>query len=68
VRPSVKMLPTDCVPYTNRINPSVKLFNGVVLIILMLIFFFHFYIIENCDSFHMRYVFNNQLRDIYICS
>ena len=30
VRLSVKMLPTDCVPYTDRINPSVKLFNGVV--------------------------------------
>jgi hypothetical protein len=28
--PSVKMLPMDFVPYTDRINPSVKLFNGVV--------------------------------------
>jgi len=42
VRPLVKILPTDCVPYTDGINPSVKLFNGVVLIILMLIFFFPF--------------------------
>jgi len=30
VRPSGKMLMTDFVPYTNGINPSVKLFNGVV--------------------------------------
>jgi len=28
--PSVIMLPTVCVPYTDEINPSVKLFNGVV--------------------------------------
>jgi hypothetical protein len=27
---SVKMLPTNCVSYTDGINPSVKLFNGVV--------------------------------------
>jgi hypothetical protein len=30
VMPSVKLLPTNCVPYTNKINPSVKLFNSVV--------------------------------------
>ena len=30
VRPLGKMLVTDFVPYTNGINPSVKLFNGVV--------------------------------------
>ena len=30
VMPSVKMLPTNCVSYTNRMNPSVKLFNGVI--------------------------------------
>ena len=28
--PSVKLLPTVCVPYTDGINPSVKLYNGVV--------------------------------------
>jgi hypothetical protein len=27
---SVKMLPMNCVFYTNRMHPSVKLFNGVV--------------------------------------
>jgi hypothetical protein len=27
---SVKILPTNCVPYTNGMNPSVKPFNGVV--------------------------------------
>ena len=27
---SVKMLPTNCVPYTDGMNPSVKLFKGVV--------------------------------------
>jgi len=30
VRQSVKMLPMNCVPYTDGINPSVKQFNGVV--------------------------------------
>ena len=30
VMPSVKMLPTNCVFYTDRMHPSVKLFNGVV--------------------------------------
>jgi len=30
VMPSVKMLPTNCVSYTNRMNPSIKLFNGVM--------------------------------------
>jgi len=34
--PSVIMLPTVCVPYTDRINPSVKLYNGVVLYLLFL--------------------------------
>ena len=29
--PSGKMLLTDFVPYTDRFNPSVKLFNGVVI-------------------------------------
>jgi hypothetical protein len=28
---SVKLLPTVCVPYTDGINPSVKLYNGVVI-------------------------------------
>jgi hypothetical protein len=28
--PSVIILPTVCVPYTDGINPSVKLYNGVV--------------------------------------
>jgi hypothetical protein len=28
--PSVKMLPTNYVSYTNRMNSSVKLFNGVM--------------------------------------
>jgi hypothetical protein len=28
--PSVNILPTSCVYYTNGMNPSVKLFNGVV--------------------------------------
>jgi hypothetical protein len=37
VRPSVKMLPTDYVPYIDRINLSVKLFNGVVKIIIIII-------------------------------
>ena len=27
---SVKILPTNCVPYTNGMNPSVKPFNGVM--------------------------------------
>jgi hypothetical protein len=35
VRSSVKMLPTDYMPYTDGINPSVKLFNGVVKIIII---------------------------------
>jgi hypothetical protein len=30
VMPSVKMLPMNCVFYTDRMHPSVKLFNGVV--------------------------------------
>jgi hypothetical protein len=30
VRPSIKMLPTVCMPHTDGMNPSVKLFNGVV--------------------------------------
>jgi hypothetical protein len=30
VMPSVKMLLTNCVFYTDRMHPSVKLFNGVV--------------------------------------
>jgi hypothetical protein len=30
---SVKMLPTVCVSHTDRMNPSVKLFNGVVCIV-----------------------------------
>jgi len=30
VRPLGKMLPMDFVPYTDGINPLVKLFNGVV--------------------------------------
>jgi hypothetical protein len=29
--PSVKILPTVCVPHTDEMNPSVKLFNGVVI-------------------------------------
>jgi hypothetical protein len=33
VRPSVKILPTNCIPYTDRMNPCVKLFNGVVDVI-----------------------------------
>jgi hypothetical protein len=28
---SVRILPTNCVPYTNKMNPSIKLFNGVVV-------------------------------------
>ena len=28
--PSEKFLPINCVSYTDEINPSVKLFNGVV--------------------------------------
>jgi hypothetical protein len=31
VRPSVKILPTNCVSYTDRMHPLVKLFNGVVI-------------------------------------
>jgi hypothetical protein len=27
---SVKILPTNCMPYTDGMNPSIKLFNGVV--------------------------------------
>ena len=30
---SVKMLPTVCVPHTDGMNPSIKLFDGVVLIL-----------------------------------
>jgi len=30
-RPSVKMLLTNCVSYTDGMHPSVKLLNGVVL-------------------------------------
>jgi hypothetical protein len=30
VRLSVKILLTNCVPYTDEMNPSVKLFNGIV--------------------------------------
>jgi len=30
VMPSVKMLPTNVLSYTDGMNPSVKLFNGVV--------------------------------------
>lgn len=33
VRSSGKILPMNCVPYTNRINLLVKLFNGVVHVI-----------------------------------
>jgi len=29
--PSVRILPKNCVPYTDGINPSVKLFNDVVI-------------------------------------
>jgi hypothetical protein len=31
VRPSVIILPTELIPCTNGISPSVKLFNGVVI-------------------------------------
>jgi len=30
VMPLVRILPTNCMPYTDGMNPSVKLFNGVV--------------------------------------
>jgi hypothetical protein len=31
--PSVKILPTVCVPHTDEMNPSVKLFNGLVTVV-----------------------------------
>lgn len=30
VRPSIKMLPMVCVPHTDGMNPSVKMFYGVM--------------------------------------
>jgi len=33
---SVKILPMNCVSYIDKMNPSVKLFNGVVLILLIM--------------------------------
>jgi hypothetical protein len=33
--PSVIILPTECIPVTDGISPSVKLFNGVVYLIKM---------------------------------
>jgi hypothetical protein len=37
--PSVIILPTVCVPYTDGINPSVKLYNGVVIKLENIIFY-----------------------------
>ena len=44
VKPSVIILPTECISFTDGISPSVKLFDGVVVLeyILSVLDFFYF--------------------------